>query len=98
MGSRDDGARHCRYRARGRTSRRRVGRWVRIGVDGQTRVRLAGPKYLPNRQTWDFAAGPQIMIGTRHFYGALTGGPATMGLLSPNVGWTVVASVGGSTL
>lgn len=71
---------------------------MRIGVDGQTRVRLAGPKYLPNRQTWDFAAGPQIMIGTRHFYGALTGGPATMGLLSPNVGWTVVASVGGSTL
>ena len=75
-----------------------LGQLVRLGVDGQTRVRLAGPKYLPNGQIWDFAAGPQILIGSRHFYGALTGGPATMGLLSPNVGWTVVASVGGSTL
>ncbi len=74
-----------------------VGRWVRLGVDGQTRVRLAGPKYLPNGQIWDFAAGPQIVIGSRRFYGALTGGPATMGLVSANVGWTVVASVGGST-
>ncbi len=94
-GTGDDGETDAEARVR---AGKDVGRWVRIGVDGQTRVRLAGPKYLPNRQIWDFAAGPQIMIGTRHFYGALTGGPATMGLLSPNVGWTVVASVGGSTL
>lgn len=71
---------------------------VRVGIDGQARVRLAGPKYLPNGQIWDFAAGPQIMIGSKAFFGALTGGPATMGLLSPNLGWTVVATVGGATL
>jgi hypothetical protein len=75
-----------------------LGQWVRLGVDGQARVRLAGPKYLPNGQIWDFAAGPQIMIGSKRFYGALTGGPATMGLSSSNVGWTLVASIGGSTI
>ena len=75
-----------------------VARLVRLGIDGQARVRLSGPKYLPNGQIWDFAAGPQIMIGSKAFFGALTGGPATMGLLSPNLGWTVVASVGGATL
>jgi hypothetical protein len=75
-----------------------VSQFVRLGIDGQARVRMAGPKYLPNGQIWDFAAGPQIMIGSRAFFGALTGGPATMGLLSPNLGWTVVATVGGATL
>jgi hypothetical protein len=94
-GTGDDGETDAEARLR---IGRDFGQWVRLGVDGQTRVRLSGPKYLPNGQIWDFAAGPQIMIGSRHFYGALTGGPATMGLISPNVGWTVVASIGGSTL
>ena len=75
-----------------------VSEWVRVGIDSQARVRLTGPKYLPNGQIWDFAAGPQIMIGSKAFFGALTGGPATMGLLSPNLGWTVIATIGGATL
>ncbi len=74
-----------------------VASMVRVGVDGQGRYRLAGSKALPNGALWDFAAGPQIVIGTRHFFGALTGGPATMGVMSSGVlGWTLVASLGGA--
>ena len=94
-GTGDDGETDAEARLR---IGRDLGQWVRVGVDGQARVRLAGPKYLPNGQIWDFAAGPQIVIGSKRFYGALTGGPATMGLLSPNVGWTIVASIGASSI
>ncbi len=71
---------------------------LRVGFDGQTRVRLNGPRYLPNGRIWDFAAGPQAILGSKNFFGALTGGPATMGLLSDRVGWNVIASIGGTTL
>jgi hypothetical protein len=74
-----------------------VASMVRIGIDGQGRWRLAGTKNLPNGATWDAAGGPQIVIGTGHFFGALTGGPATMGVTSSGVvGWTMVASLGGA--
>ncbi len=77
---------------------REIGKFVRVGADGQARFRLAGPKYLPNKKTWDFSAGPQLQIGSKHFFGALTAGPATMGLFSEKVGWNAMVSVGGSTL
>jgi len=79
--------------------RLRMGRavvpWLRVGVDGQARVRIAGPRYLPNGRTWDFVGGAQAIVNGNSFFGSLTAGPTTTGLLSKNVGWTVVASVGG---
>lgn len=77
---------------------RDLGSLLRVGLDGQARVRLAGPKYLPNGRIWDFVAGPQVMLGSTHFFGALTGGPSTVGLTSDNLGWSALVSVGGSTL
>jgi hypothetical protein len=70
---------------------------VRVGADGQFRYRLAGTSRLFNGSLWDFAAGPQLMVGTNHVFGALTGGPTTMGLTRGGVaGWSIVASVGGA--
>jgi hypothetical protein len=70
---------------------------LRVGVDSQARVRANGPQYLPNGRIWDFAAGPQLVVGSKGFFGSLTGGPATMGLISDRLGWNVIASVGGTT-
>jgi hypothetical protein len=74
-----------------------IGRYVRLGADGQFRARLAGPKYLPNGRTWDFTAGPQLCVGSGSFYGALTAGPATMGLTSESVGFSGIVAFGGTT-
>ncbi len=76
---------------------RDLGGLLRVGVDGQARFRLAGDKRLPGNRTWDFAGGPQLLLGSNHFFGAVTGGPATMGI-ERNIGWTTVISVGGTTL
>ena len=70
---------------------------VRVGADGQFRYRLSGANRLLNGALWDFAAGPQILVGSRNFFGALTGGPTTMGLTHGGVaGWTMIASLGGA--
>ena len=76
---------------------RNLGEHVRVGLDGQARVRLAGPRYLPNGHTWDFAAGPQVLFGMQNFFGSVTAGPATMGLTSSAIGWAALASFGGTT-
>jgi hypothetical protein len=76
---------------------RDLGSLFRVGVDGQARARLSGSSRLPGGRTWDFAGGPQLLLGSDRFFGALTAGPATMGVLS-NVGWTAIVSVGGATL
>jgi hypothetical protein len=69
----------------------------RVGFDAQGRYRVSGDKALPNGATADFAGGPQLLIGNGHVFGALTAGPATMGLTKANaVGWTAVASLGGA--
>lgn len=73
-----------------------LSRLVWLGVDGQVRFRLAGPKYLPNGRTWDFASGVQTMVGGPHFFGAFTAGPSTMGVLTDNVGVTALLSAGGA--
>jgi hypothetical protein len=70
---------------------------LRVGIDSQARIRLNGPKYLPNGKVWDFAAGPQAILGSKRFFGSATAGPATMGLLSDRVGWNAIVSVGGTT-
>jgi hypothetical protein len=74
-----------------------VGRFVRLGLDSQGRVRVAGPKYLPNGRTWDFAAGTQVTVAVSRFFGAFTAGPTTMGLVSDSVGASAVLSFGGTT-
>jgi hypothetical protein len=94
MGLGDDGEIDAEGRLR---LGRDIGSLVRVGVDGQARFRLAGDFRLPGGRTWDFAGGPQVVLGTNRFFGALTAGPATMGVLS-NVGWTAIVSVGGATL
>jgi hypothetical protein len=73
---------------------RDLGDLVRVGADGQARYRLAGAAPLLGGRTWDFAAGPQLLVGQSHFFGSLTAGPATMGVAS-GIGWTAIASVGG---
>jgi hypothetical protein len=67
-------------------------------LDGQNRFRLAGPRYLPNGRTWDFAGGPQIVAAAGNLFGSITAGPTTMGLVTSNIGWGVMTSVGGTTL
>lgn len=71
-------------------------RWVRIGLDGQGRYRLAGTRMLLNGESYDFAGGPQVAVGAGSFFGALTAGPTTMGIASRNtVGASAMLSVCG---
>ena len=74
-----------------------LGRLVRLGVDGQVRRRLAGPRDLPNGRSWDFAVGPQVLIQQGNSFGLATVGPTTMGLSSRDIGMTAMLSVGGTT-
>jgi hypothetical protein len=76
---------------------RDIGESLRLGFDGQVRDRLAGPRYLPNGRTWDFAAGAQAVVTVGNFFGSVTVGPATAGLLSSKIGLTALASVGAVT-
>jgi hypothetical protein len=75
-----------------------LGSLVRLGMDGQARYRLSGDKRLPGNRNGDFALGPQVLVGSSHFFGAFTAGPATMGVVNKDVGWTAVVSLGGTTL
>lgn len=70
---------------------------VRVGVDGQFRARVDGPRYLPNGRTWDFAIGPQLFVGSNAFYAAVTAGPSTMGLTSDAIGFSSILAIGGAT-
>jgi hypothetical protein len=74
-----------------------VGRYVRLGLDSQARVRVGGPKYLPNGRIWDFAAGSQVMVTGGRFFGTFLAGPATMGLVSDKVGATAMLAFGGTS-
>jgi hypothetical protein len=76
---------------------REIGSMVRVGVDGQARYRLAGDTALVGGRKGDFTAGPQVMIGSGHFFGALTAGPTTTNVFD-GFGWSAVATVGGATL
>jgi hypothetical protein len=76
---------------------RDLGSSFRAGLDGQARFRVNGDTRLPGNRTWDFAGGPQVMAGFGNLFGAVTAGPATMGVQS-GIGWTSVVSIGGSTL
>jgi hypothetical protein len=95
MGLGDDGEVDAEARAR---FGRDIGSLLRVGLDGQARMRVAGATKLVGGRTWDFAGGPQVLVGSGHFFGAVTGGPATMGVAAPIVGWTSIVSFGGTTL
>lgn len=73
-----------------------IGSYVRLGIDGQARYRLSGVNKLPGNRNGDFAAGPQVLVGSSHFFGSFTSGAATMGVVN-QVGWTSILSIGGST-
>jgi hypothetical protein len=66
---------------------------LRIGADGQARVRLAGTRSLPGGRTWDFTGGPQLIAGFRPFFGALTAGPSSVGTVA-TLGWSSMLSFG----
>ena len=74
-----------------------LGNLVRVGLDSQARYRVAGTKSLPGGRSGDFVGGPQLLVGTSHFYGSVTAGLATMGVES-GIGWTSIVSIGGVTL
>ncbi len=73
-----------------------VASFMRIGLDGQGRYRLAGTKKLLNGASYDFAGGPQVIVGTRQYFGALTAGPATLGIADSGVvGGTAIVTLCG---
>jgi hypothetical protein len=74
-----------------------LGKLVWLGLDAEARLRVSGPRTLPNGRSWDFAAGPQLLVGSGSFFAVLTAGPSTLGLLSQNVGFTSMLGLGGTT-
>jgi hypothetical protein len=74
-----------------------VAPFARIGIDSQARARVSGPRLLPNGRTWDAVGGAQLLMATNHFFGSLTTGPTTVGLVSDRIGWNALVSLGGST-
>ena len=74
-----------------------LGDYVRLGLDGQVRGRAHGAETLPGGRTWDFAAGPQVLVGVANFFGSFTAGPVTLGV-AEGVGFSAMATAGGTTL
>lgn len=71
-----------------------VAPFLRVGLDGQLRARLRGTERLPGGRTWDFAAGPQVLVGNQSFFAGVTAGPSTTGVAS-GVGFMGQVTVGG---
>lgn len=72
--------------------------FLRIGIDGQARVRLVGDQRLPGDRTWDWVVGPQILASYRWFYAAASAGPATFGYAGRGVGFLTSLTIGATTL
>jgi hypothetical protein len=69
--------------------------WLRIGVDGRFRYRLAGVTTLPGNRLGDAVGGPELVFGYKHFFFSVDGGPSTVGVLR-GLGGTVVGRIGGA--
>ena len=76
-----------------------VTRILRLGIDGQGRWRLNGTTRLPGNRNGDFVLGAQTVLGSRHFFGAITAGPSSMGITDGNrsVGFSGLLTIGGTT-
>ena len=68
--------------------------FLRVGAEGRARYRLAGTTELPGGRTWDAFGGAQLFAFADHYFGAVTGGPSTVGIVD-RLGWSVMASAGG---
>jgi hypothetical protein len=68
--------------------------FLRLGAEGRIRYRLTGKTELPGNRAWDGFGGAQVLAFADHYFGAVTGGPSTVGI-SDRVGWSVIASAGG---
>jgi len=81
--------------------RARVGydlaKWLRVGLDVQWRLRVAGEKTLAGGRKGDLVGGPQVLFAYRNFFVSLTAGPSTVDVVS-GVGWSVLLMGGGMTL
>ncbi|MFT3770453.1 MAG: hypothetical protein QM820_33920 [Minicystis sp.] len=60
--------------------------WLRIGADSRFRMRVGGGKYLAGGRSFDAIGGPELVFGYKHFFGALSGGPSTVGV-ARGFGW-----------
>jgi hypothetical protein len=69
-------------------------KFLRLGAEGRFRSRLTGNTELPGHRNWDGFGGPQVLAFADHYFGAVTGGPSTVGI-SDKLGWSVIASAGG---
>ena len=68
--------------------------FLRIGAEGRARYRLAGKVDLPGGRAWDAFGGAQLFAFADRYFGAVTGGPNTVGV-ADGLGWSVIASAGG---
>ncbi|HTA91566.1 MAG TPA: hypothetical protein VK745_18410 [Polyangiaceae bacterium] len=69
-------------------------KYLRFGAESRVRYRLAGRAELPGNRNWDAFGGAQALAAADHYFGAVTGGPSTVGI-SDKLGWSVIASLGG---
>lgn len=72
--------------------------YLRVGIDGQARVRLLGDGKLAGDRTWDWVIGPQVLASYRNLYTAVAAGPATFGYAGAGVGFLGSVTVGATTL
>jgi hypothetical protein len=68
--------------------------FLRLGAEGRGRYRLAGEVDLPGGRSWDAFGGAQAFAFYSHYFGAVTVGPSTVGMVN-SVGWSMLASAGG---
>jgi hypothetical protein len=68
--------------------------FLRVGGEGRLRYRIAGDITLPGGRDWDGIIGPQVLGHDGPIFGAVTGGPSTVGL-TQKVGWAAIATLGG---
>jgi hypothetical protein len=75
-----------------------VASYLRVGIDGQARMRLVGDKRLPGDRTWDWVVGPQVLASYKNFYTAAMAGPATYAYAGSGVGFLATITLGATTL
>jgi len=67
--------------------------FMRVGLDGRMRVRMAGQAKLPGDRLGDLIGGPEVLFGYSRLFFAATGGPSTVGV-AKGVGWSTSVTLG----